>query len=132
MMRSDEDIKTDIYKYIKGSALDEAVTGKVCKRKRPKNSDKEDIIISILANENGQVQIAYVNVNIYVRNETIGNQSEENTIRLTELSNIANEKYWEYNGQDYSLRLLSQRVMEAQGADEHVINNKIEYKTINE
>lgn len=131
-MRSDEDIKTDIYKFIKGSLLQKAVTGKLSKRKRPKDSDKEDIVISILANENGQVQIAYVNVNIYVKDEVIDNQAEENTLRLATLSDLANEAFWEYNGQDYSTRLLSQRVLEVQGASEHVINNKIEYKTINE
>lgn len=131
-MRSDEDIKTDIYKFIKGSLLQKAVTGKLSKRKRPKDSNKEDIVISILANENGQVQIAYVNVNIYVKDEVIDNQAEENTLRLATLSDLANEAFWEYNGQDYSTRLLSQRVLEVQGSSEHVINNKIEYKTINE
>ena len=31
MMKSDIDIKDDIYKHIKGSALEKAVTGKLCK-----------------------------------------------------------------------------------------------------
>lgn len=68
MMKSDIDIKDDIYKHIKGSALEKAVTGKLCKAsKRPANSNKEDIIISILDNGSGQMQEAFVNVNIYVK-----------------------------------------------------------------
>lgn len=131
-MRTDEGIKTDMYKFIKGSPLEQAVTGKLSKRKRPKGSKKEDIIISVLANENGQVQIAYVNVNIYVADDIVDNQYEEATIRLTELSELAEALFSEYYGPEYTLTLLSQRVIDVPEAGEHVINNKIEYKTINE
>jgi len=131
-MRSDEDIKTNIFKFIKGSELHQAVTGKLSKRKRPKGSKKEDIVISILANENGQVQIAYVNVNIYVKDVIVDNQPEEDTLRLATLSTLADTLFGEFYGPEYTLTLLSQRVIEVEGAEEHVINNKIEYKTINE
>ena len=131
-MKTDEEIKTDMFKFIKGSALHQAVTGKLSKRKRPKGSDKEDILISILANENGQVQIAYVNVNIYVKDDLIDGQHEEATQRLTQLSRLADDLLGEFYGQEYTLTLLSQRVMEVPEAGEHVINNKVEYKSINE
>ena len=131
-MRTDEDIKTDVFKFIKDSELHRAVNGKLSKRKRPKDSDKEDILISILANENGQVQIAYVNVNIYVKDVSVGGQNEEDTLRITTLSRLASELLGEFYGQEYCLTLLSQRVMDIPNAGEHVINNKVEYKTINE
>lgn len=48
MMKSDIEIKDDIYKHIKGSLLEKVVNGKLCKAsKRPSNSDREDIVISI-------------------------------------------------------------------------------------
>ncbi len=131
-MRSDEDIKTDIFKFIKGSELHRSVSGKLSKRKRPKGSDKEDILISILANENGQVQTAYVNVNIYVRDVNVDGQDEEDTLRIASLSTLADNLLGEFYGQEYTLKMLSQRVLEVPGAAEHVINNKVEYKTLNE
>lgn len=77
MMKSDIDIKDDIYKHIKGSALEKAVTGKLCKAsKRPANSNKEDIIISILDNGSGQMQEAFVNVNIYVKDNIRDGEAE--------------------------------------------------------
>lgn len=45
-MKSDIEIKDDIYQIIKGSTLEKAVTGKLKKTRRPANSNKEDIVIS--------------------------------------------------------------------------------------
>ena len=77
-MKTDIDIKDDMYGIIKGSALSKAVTGKLSKTLRPAGSYKEDIVISILANNNAQLQEAYVNVNIYVKDNARDGQSEEN------------------------------------------------------
>ena len=133
-MKNDEAIKTDIFRHIRGSELASAVTGKVSKRKRPHNSNKEDILISVLANENGQIQTATVNVNIYVADIIVDNQPEEDTERLGVLCEKAEKLFSVFWGADNSYRasLLSQRVMEANGTSEHIINNKIEYKSLNE
>ena len=84
-MKSDIEIKDDIYQIIKGSALEKAVTGKLKKTRRPANSNKEDIVISILENGSGQVQEAFVNVNIYVSDDVRDGQAEENSSRLRQL-----------------------------------------------
>lgn len=131
-MKSDAAIKTDIFKHIKGSELASTVTGKVSKRKRPHNSTKEDIVISVLANVNGQIQIATVNVNIYVADITVDSQPEEDTVRTGILCEKASELFDEFYGEEFTLKLLSQRVFEADGTNEHIINNKIEYKLTNE
>lgn len=131
-MKNDEEIKTDIYKVIQGSKLQKEVTGIVKKTKRPRNSKKEDIVISILSNENAQLQIATVNVNIYVQDEIVGNQPEEDTKRCDKLCKLAEQLFDMFRGDGYRARLLSQRVYEVEGADEHIINNKIEYKIVNE
>lgn len=81
-MKSDIEIKDDIYQIIKGSTLEKAVTGKLKKTRRPANSNKEDIVISILENGSGQVQEAFVNVNIYVSDDVRDGQAEENSSRL--------------------------------------------------
>lgn len=133
-MKTDEAIKTDIFKHIKGSELAQTITGKVSKRKRPHNSTKEDILISVLANVNGQIQTATVNVNIYVADITVDNQPEEDTVRLEQLCDLAANLFEVFAGPNNEWRatLLSQRVMEANGTNEHIINNKIEIKILNE
>lgn len=132
-MKSDIDIKDDIYRHIKGTALETAVSGKLSKTLRPADSNAEDIVISMLANVNAQIQQAFVNVNIYVPDllrkdkcKTIWH--EENTIRLRELCAIASELLEVGRGDGFRFTLEEQRVMEVQGRNEHFINNKLLYK----
>lgn len=132
-MKSDIAIKTDVFKHIQGSELAQAVTGVIRKTgKRPAGSRKEDVIISVLANVNGQIQTATVNVNIYVAANIVDGQAEEGTKRLEELCVLSSELFEVFRGDDFRAHLLQQRVIEVSGADEFVINNQIEYKQLNE
>jgi len=163
MMKSDIDIKDDIYRHIKGSELEAEVTGKLCKRMRPPRSEAEDICISVLANENAQIQDAYVYVNIYVPDELVvyetmnlgesdlqsfhhcnicenrsqkdissSQQYEEQTPRLRKLCSMAEELLSVGHGAGYRFSLVSQRVMEVKGKNEHFIANKLLYRMCNE
>jgi len=132
-MKSDIEIKMDVFDHIKGSELEQEVTGVVRHTgKRPPNSKKEDIIITMLANQNGQIQTATVNVNIYVAANIVKNQVEEQTLRLKKLCDLSSRLFDVFRGPGFRATLLQQRVMEVSGADEYVINNKIEYKHNNE
>ena len=132
-MKNDIAIKTDVFRHIQGSELAEAVTGVVRKTgKRPHGSKDEDIVISMLANVNGQIQTATVNVNIYVAANVVDGQAEEATERLDELCRMSADLFEVFRGKDFRARLLEQRVLEVDNADEYVINNKIEYKQNNE
>lgn len=131
-MKSDIEIKDDIYQIIKGSTLEKAVTGKLKKTRRPANSNKEDIVISILENGSGQVREAFVNVNIYVSDDVRDGQAEENSSRLRQLCKLATELLEVQRGEDYRFTLDKQRVMEVNGKNEHFINNKLLYKQVNE
>lgn len=131
-MKSDIDIKDDIYKIIKGSKLEKKVSGQLRKTIRPNNSNLEDIVISVLANNNGQMQEAYVNVNVYVPDVLRDNQNEENSSRLRTLCQESYELLKVGRGKDFRFVLESQRVLEVNGKDEHVINNKLLYKQNNE
>lgn len=132
MMKSDIEIKDDIYKFIKGSALEKTVTGKLKKTKRPANSNMEDIVISVLDNGSGQIQEAFVNVNIYVPDDIRDGQAEEKSIRLRELCKLSYNLLEVGRGESYRFTLDKQRVLEVNGKDEHFINNKLLYKQINE
>lgn len=131
-MKTDIDVKDDIYLFIKGSTLDYEITGKLSKTLRPAGSDLEDIVISVLANQNGQIQEAFVNVNIYVKDLKRNNQYEENTIRLRKLANLAKSLLEVGRGNDYRFILDSQRVFQVEGKNEHFINNKLLYRQCNE
>lgn len=131
-MKSDIDIKDDIYMFIKGSPLENAVNGKLSKTLRPAGSSNEDIVISMLSNQNAQIQEAFVNVNIYVRDLVRDNQTEEDTIRLRELCNLAKSLLEVGRGNDFRFILDSQRVLEVEGKSEHFINNKLLYRQCNE
>lgn len=131
-MKSDIDIKDDIYNYLKGGSLVSSVTGELSKTVRPNNSSKEDIVISVLANNNGQMQSAYVNVNIYVPDIKRKLQNEEHTIRLRELCKLAEKELSVGRGDGYRFHLESQRVLEVNERAEHVINNKLMYRQNNE
>ena len=127
-MKSDIDIKDDIYRHIKGSDLAGMVTGKLSKTLRPAKSDDEDIVISMLANVNSDIQQAFVNVNIYVADVLRDEQYEENTIRLRELCDVSKNLLEVGRGEGYRFTLEEQRVLEVQGKNEHFINNKLLYK----
>ncbi len=130
-MKTDIDIKDDMYAVIKGSTLAKAVTGKLSKTLRPAGSYKEDIVISILANNNAQLQEAYVNVNIYVKDNARDGQSEENSIRLRELCSLSRDLLERGYKDDFRYELSSQRVIAVEGKGEHIINNKVLYQQVN-
>lgn len=132
MIKSDIDIKDDVFNFIKGSALVNEVSGKLRKTKRPADSDEEDIVISVLENTSGQMQEAFVNVNIYVPDNIRDNQSEENTIRLRKLCKMSYELLEVGRGKGYRFTLDKQRVLEVNGKNEHLINNKLLYQCNNE
>lgn len=131
-MKTDIDIKDEIFMLIKGSSLAYEVTGKLSKTVRPNGSDYEDIVISVLANQNAQIQEAIVNVNIYVKDVMRNNQPEENVPRLRKLSNLAKRLLSVGRGEGFRFILDSQRIMEVNGKNEHLINNRLLYRQCNE
>ena len=133
-MKSDIEIKDAIYQVVKGSILERTVTGKLSKTNRPVNSDKEDIVISMLDNSNGQIQEAFVNVNIYVPDNIRDTQAEENTIRLRELCKISNELLFTCRGNGFRVDSngSKQCVLEVNGKNEHFINNRLLIQISNE
>lgn len=135
-MKSDIDIKDDVYKVISSSALADAVTGSICKRIRPFYATgatlKEDVCIAVLANQTSQSQEAFVNVNIYVQDEYVKGQKEENTKRLRELCQLSFEIFGAVHGKDYRLTMSEQRIVANEETYEHIVNNKLLYQTIND
>ena len=134
-MKTSIDIEDDIFTILKGSALAREVSGKIYKGvNRPSDSKKEDITIAVLANNNGEIQNSYVNVNIYVADQQIGKAYNENKQRARVLAKMAVELF-DNAGKEHDFRTTveEQRSYEADGTGvpEHFINVKIRYKTYN-
>lgn len=135
-MKSDIDIKDDVYKIVTASKLKSVITGRICKRKRTAypfgSQTKEDVCISILANQTAQLQTAFVNVNIYVQDEYTEGQNEEKSQRLRELCQLSFSIFESVRGNGFRLSLDGQRVVPCEETNEHIISNKLLYQTIND
>ena len=141
MMKSDIDIAKFVYHKIKGSSLESDITGKLSDRGRPNKSDREDIVISVLANEGcGQIQRAYVNVNVYVRDQWNARTKawEKNTQRVGELCELCKFLFFIRKDEYHTVpSKCSQKsnptgVSFEDGHMEHFINNKLYIEINNE
>lgn len=140
-MKSDVEIAKYVYHAIKGSGLEKEVTGKLSDRGRPAGSDKEDIVISVLANEGcGQIQRAYVNVNVYVRDQwNTGTKAwEKHTARVGELCGLCKFLFTLHGDgihtvpSECSQKTNPTGVSFEDGHTEHFINNKLYIEICNE
>lgn len=133
-MKTDIDIRKDIYHIVMGSAIKATITGEVSYYGR--KTDKEDCVISVLTSLNGQIQDCKVNVNVYVQNMTSGSKLIENVPRADELCNVCKEVFGDGKrsvfGDGFKIFLEKQLVLPVNGRDEHVINNTLRYKFNNE
>ena len=133
MIRTDIDIKDDIFGWLLGSALVGMISGKVYKDSRPLNSAKEDIVISVLARDAGsQVQRVTVNVNIYVPDIRRGQEAVEDQTRIRTLATEAASLFEYKNEYGAVYELDSQEVIAVNGTDWHVINNQLKIRYNNE
>jgi len=140
-MKSDGNIKDDVYDIVIKSALAQEVSGVVKTTKRPHGSTSEDIVISVLANQMAQRQEAYVNVNVYVKDDNVDGQYEESRERVERLCQLCLDLFDNVRGEDFRLSIRTgdgdnggsqcQRVIDI-GTGEHVINNKLLYQVIND
>ena len=140
MMLSEIDILEVFFKLIKGSELASMINGSVYRVPRPLNSEKEDVVISLLSADMGQIQRFSINVNIYVPDIKRGKEFiyDEDRVRplmraglnLLEHGHAAMTT----NGKEYGIlyKLESQKLFEVKGTNFHAINHKIEVEVSTE
>ena len=133
MIHTDIDIKDELWSWVSSSSLAGTVSGKVYKDQRPLNSEKEDIIVAVIARDaDSQVQRATANVNIYVADKRRGQEAIEDTARLRTLCTEAASVFEYKHEGDAIYELESQEVIKVVGVDWHVINNRITIRYNNE
>ncbi len=132
-MKSDVEVRQDVFSVLKAAGIKEIIGGSLRYIPRAEKSKAEDCIISVLDSNNAQIQDCIVNVNVYVPNITSGGESVENVTRTKQLASVFETMFRnDIHTEDFSLFLEKQRILPVVGKDEHVINNRINYKTINE
>lgn len=133
-MKTDTDIRKDIYHIVVDSAIKAAITGEVSYAGRM--TDREDCVISVLTSLNGQIQDCKVNVNVYVQDKVSGGQMKEDTRRTDELCHVCKDVFGDGRrsifGDGFQIFLEKQLVLPVDGRDEHMINNTLRYKFNNE
>lgn len=131
MVKSDIDIKDDVYSILIKSNLKNIITGSIYKdSKRPTVSKDEDIVISVISSLNGEFQDVVVNVNLYVADVMRGSDSIENAKRLRVLCRECLDLLTVVSGDDYRIELIEQRIYDVPATREHCINNKLSFTQI--
>lgn len=92
-MRTPQEIIDFLYEYLSNSDLKKIISGGIYPRKRPKNSDKEDIVIGGISFSGGSVQRGTINVNIYIPEISVRIENEyqmqPNGPRMREIEAVA-------------------------------------------
>jgi len=128
-MKTESDIRTDIYGLLKDSELATFVDGKLYRRQRPTNSTSEDICIGVVESNISQNQGASVNVIIYVPDVLRGKDYIESP-RIAQIERVAMDLLEHYAHPDgWSIDLERQSVYEITGTQQHAISNRLQYKT---
>mgnify|MGYP003293326818 CR=1 FL=1 len=150
-MKTDIDIIDHVYEIVMNCTelfedKAEVTTGlystNVTRHKRNPSSKTEDIVISVLSNDDpSEVQEAYVNVNVYVNDikvslpngDTTGRVEHyvDDSIRLRALCSLCSKLFALNIGSTYRITLASQRVIADEESKQHFINNRLLFQQIN-
>ena len=121
-----------IFKYMKGGALEKALSGAIYVDQRPQGSKKEDAVIGAISLESGSVQIGTFNVNIHVPGVSVkigGNvQIQPDRKRLRVLSRLAVNQLKEIIIEDCSFWVAGQSVIKEPTLDDWYANLRIEVR----
>lgn len=129
MKKFGSDFEQHIYTLIRNGMKDE-ISGKVYRSgMRPFNSDKEDIVVSFLAGDDGQFQMSVVNINIFVPDITLNGQKYKNTTRLSALESAFKDFFYSITPDEHLLSLDGLPVIQpVEGVEQHFINIRISIK----
>lgn len=132
-MKTVDEIATDVFRYVKASALASAVNGKVINGKdRDVSSTTEDIVVKVLANNLAQMQEAYLNVNIYVPDKYNKRQYVKDEERVPLLERLAIDNLSVFHVDDARVTAESQTTLASQNGKEHIINLRLLYRITQE
>ena len=128
-MKTPKEICKDIFAYINGTELKDAITGVVSYNGR--KTDREDCCIQLQDNMTAQVQECFVYVRIYVKDIVSDGKDVEDISRTEVLERLCSEVLESGFGDDFRFDLDQQLTLKVADRDEHCITNRVEYKHFN-
>lgn len=132
MIKTNDDVATTVFRLVK-SLFQSEVGGKIYNGKnRPVDANTEDIVVKTLANQIGQKQEAFVNVNFYIPDIYVGKQYLKNDTRVAEIERLAIDRLAVNHTEDARLTIDGFSTLASQNGKEHVVSVKILLQTINE
>ena len=135
-MKTEADIRDDLYRYISSSELKTALSGNIYKYdgERPDKSSKEDLVIAPLSDiPADELQEVIVNIRIYVADlyDNAGSLYRAHGIRLREIQDICKKVFDTFRTDEARCVLETMKTFKVEGRDEHCIVNRINYKHCN-
>lgn len=133
-MRTTLDVVDDLYQALNVPAIKSEIDGDIYKHRRLLNSRKVDIVINSLPINSEQLQNCIGNVNIHVPDIEVnvdGNiDYQPDHVKLKELTTLVlgNLEVWEG---DYHFSVQQQTLFKEDGANEHFVNIRVNYYSIN-
>lgn len=129
MTKTAQQIEDDIYDLLCGSALSQAIDGKVYKfGTRPKDSAAEDAIVKFVAGLDGQMQSGNVVVNIYVPDVMVGTNMR-NITRCTQIEAFALNWVRSLPVSEYLFALAATiQTFEEPDIKQHFVSVRLNYK----
>lgn len=129
------DIIDLLWSKLDGSALKNAITGKMYKLVRLANSKKEDVVINCLPINNEQLSKTIANINIHVPDLTIEvdsiAQQVPDIVRLKSLAALAISILKDTWTSTLNYDVQQQVVIQDREAGDHYINIRLEFNIIN-
>ncbi len=128
--KTESQILTDMYQFVKSSVLATVVNGKVYKSKqRPCNSEKEDIVINLVSGTPAQIQTGVININIFIPDKHNGGAMVCDERRCREIEAVAEE--WVEGIEDFDgYRLELDKMigkMQYEDKRQHFVNIRLKF-----
>ena len=130
-MKTEAEIRDDIFAYIKASPLAKAVSGKVLTNRRERDSTAEDIFIRVSAATYGQIQTAIVEVYVYFLDVTRRSDNVRDTARERELARITTDVLARHQEGTWRINMERHYVKEYQDIRQHALVNELYYQHSN-
>lgn len=134
-MRTTFDAVDIVWKKL-NTLLSGTITGGVFKYSRPFNSQLEDVVINSLPINEGSIQNCILNINCFVQNipakiNGVQNDNIPNSRRLSTIAAFVVSELAEISGDDFYFFVSSQAMLQNEGANEHYINIRLDFKFLN-
>lgn len=133
-MRTTFDQANILYSVLKNAPIAATLSGGIYKVKRPDNSNKEDVVIGSLPISAGDViqrGTSIINIHVPDLEITINGvtQIQPNTMRLGELTALAEQAIEKYFGAEYNYWMSDQALLEdKEGMNNHFVSFKVQFK----